>query len=81
MPGIYRLSFTGLFNAQNGHRVTADLIRQTSKNVIDFLGRAAAEVEESGVFGRREHPHTLYSTYSTGHVMHRVFQKVRIKKK
>ncbi len=66
MPGIYRLSFTGLFNAQNGHRVTADLIRQTSKNVIDFLGRAAAEVEESGVFGRREHPHIVqYVQYRT----------------
>ncbi|TRY74944.1 hypothetical protein TCAL_01261 [Tigriopus californicus] len=50
--GVYRLSFTGLFNAQNGHRVTADIMRRNRNNVLDFLGRSAAETNEAGaVFG------------------------------
>lgn len=50
--GVYRLSFTGLFNAQNGHRVTADIMRRNKNNVLDFLGRSAAETNEAGaLFG------------------------------
>ena len=50
-PGVYRLSFTGLFNAENGHRVTADIVRKRSGR-LDFLGRSSAETNEAGaVFG------------------------------
>ena len=51
--GVYRLTFTGLFNSQNGHRVTADIIRKTMRNEFNYLGRSAAESNESGgMFGK-----------------------------
>ena len=48
VAGIYRLSFTGMFNSQNGHKVTADIIRKSWDHEYHNLGRASAETTETG---------------------------------
>jgi hypothetical protein len=50
--GIYRITFTGLFNSLKGHMVTADIIKK-SAGAIRFLGRSSAQTTETGsLFGK-----------------------------
>ena len=48
---MYHLSFTGLFHAENGHGVSADIIREAAAGTTEHLGRSFADSNEKGVFG------------------------------
>ena len=50
VPGVYHLSFTGLFHAENGHGVNADIVRVTPSGKTDYLGRSAADINEISTF-------------------------------
>ena len=50
VPGVYHLSFTGLFHAENGHGVNADIVRVTKSGEKDYLGRASADINEISTF-------------------------------
>ena len=47
---MYHLSFTGLFHAENGHGVNADIVRKTSYGTVEYLGRSAADINEISTF-------------------------------
>ena len=50
IPGVYHLSFTGLFHAENGHGVNADIVRKTPYGRVEYLGRSAADINEISTF-------------------------------
>ena len=50
VPGVYHLSFTGLFHAENGHGVHADIVRITSTGKTEYLGRSSADSNEVSTF-------------------------------
>ena len=47
---MYHLSFTGLFHAENGHGVNADIVRKTPYGRVEYLGRSAADINEISTF-------------------------------
>ena len=47
---MYHLSFTGLFHAENGHGVNADIVRKTPYGKVEYLGRSAADINEISTF-------------------------------
>ena len=51
-PGIYHLSFTGLFHAENGHGITADIVKESRGGVKTHLGRSTTDVDENGFLGK-----------------------------
>ncbi|XP_040571430.1 uncharacterized protein [Lepeophtheirus salmonis] len=55
IPGVYKISFTGLFKAVNGHAVNADIIKKTFGGRFEFLGRSSADTNEIGtIFGAND---------------------------
>ena len=44
------MSFTGLFHAENGHGLNADLVRKTPYGRVEYLGRSAADINEISTF-------------------------------
>ena len=49
-PGVYHLSFTGLFSAENGHGIHADIVRITLTGETEYLGRSSADSNEVSTF-------------------------------
>ena len=47
---MYQISFTGMFHAENGHGINADIIRVTPSGRTEYLGRAAADINEISTF-------------------------------
>ena len=45
--GVYQISFTGLFHAENGHGVTADVVKKHANGDITHLGRSTADIDEN----------------------------------
>ena len=45
-PGVYHLSFTGLFYAKNGKSVHAQIVRMNSTGIIEYLGYLSAVTNE-----------------------------------
>ena len=50
VPGVYHLSFTGLFHAENGIGVNADIVHTTPSGRTEYLGRSAADINEISTF-------------------------------
>ena len=44
------MSFTGLFHAENGHGVHADIVRITLTGETEYLGRSSADSNEVSTF-------------------------------
>ncbi len=52
--GVYRITFTGLYNSLKGHQVNTDIIRKSAQS-LRFLGRSSAQTTETGgVFGKSD---------------------------
>ena len=45
--GVYQISFTGLFHAENGHGVTADVVKKHASGDITHLGRSTGDIDEN----------------------------------
>lgn len=51
VPGIYHFSFTGLFFADNGHGLSAHIMRQRGSS-IKHLATSKADTDERGFGGK-----------------------------
>ena len=45
--GIYHISFTGLFHAESGHGLSADIVKKTKNGQTKHLGRSTADIGEN----------------------------------
>ena len=54
--GVYQVSFTGLFHAENGHGVTADIVMKNKSGGVTHLGRSTADIGENSLLGKKKKP-------------------------